>query len=102
MLSAALVILAFFRPAPAVQVLDTAVLEQRVSQRVAAAVQKAVAETETRQAQKTAELLAAAERRFSAQRQEDLQSVAQALEVLQKRANVRETMLAWNRQGEMK
>lgn len=105
MLSAALVVLTFFRPTGvpvAASTLETAKIEQQVSQRVAAAVEKAVTESEVRQAQKTAELLAAAERRFDEQRQTDLQRVAQAFEVLQKRANVRETLMAWNGPGELK
>jgi len=96
MLSAALVIFAFFRPAAAVPVPvpDTAKIEQRVSGRVTAAVEKAVAESEARQARKTAELLQAAEQRFDEQRAADMKNVSDTIEVIQKRYNVRETLLA--------
>ena len=95
MLSAALVVFAFFRPAalPA-PAINTAKIEQQVSERVAAAAAKAVAESEARQAAKTAELLRAAEQRYDAQRQVDMENVAQSLAVMQKRYNVRESLLA--------
>lgn len=87
MLSAALVIFTFFRPvvtAPVVATADTAKIEAQVSQRVAAAVDKAVAESEARQARKTAELVAAAEKRF----REDLYSVGHEYAYLEKSYNV--------------
>lgn len=87
MLSAALVIFTFFRPvvtAPVVATADTAKIEAQVSQRVAAAVDKAVAESEARQTRKTAELVAAAERRF----RENLQSVGHEYAYLEKSYNV--------------
>ena len=69
MLSAALVIFTFLRPAPAVPAataasLDTAKIEQQVSERVAVEVRKAVAESEARQEKKTADLLAVAQRQY--------------------------------------
>jgi len=72
MLSAALVIFTFLRPVTAVPAvipasLDTAKIEQLVSQRVAVEVHKAAAEIETRQQKKTADLLAAAEQRHEQQ-----------------------------------
>jgi anti-sigma factor RsiW len=95
MLSAALVVFVFFRPAPLpTPATDTAKIEQEVSERVAAAVEKAVAESEARQASKTAELLRAAEQRFDAQRQTEMEDVAQSIAVMQKRYNVRESLLA--------
>jgi len=87
MLSAALVIFTFLRPAvtaPVVAKADTAKIEALVSQRVDAAVVKAVAESEARQARKMAELVAAAERRFH----QDLQSVGHEYAYLEKSYNV--------------
>jgi hypothetical protein len=101
MLSAALVVLAFFRPivaAPAVvPVGGTAKIEEQVSQRVAAAVEKAVTDSEARQTRKTAELLAAAEKRYEQQRTADMEKVADEVSYLRKRYNV--MMLASNDVG---
>jgi len=97
MLSAALVFFTFFRQAPAmasIAPLDTSRIEAQVAARVSAAVHKAVAESETRQAGKTAALLAAAEQRFENQRLADMLNVEQRLTVLQKRYNVRENLVA--------
>ena len=98
MLSVALMFFTFFRQAPAVaSSLDTSRIEAQVAARVNAAVEKAVAESEARQADKTAGLLAAAEHRFERQRQADqldMLNVKQSLDVLQKHYNVRENMLA--------
>ncbi len=97
MLSAALVFFTFFRQAPAVASvapLDTSRIETQVVARVSAAVEKAVAESETRQAGKTAALLTAAEERFERQRLADMLNVEQKLDVLQKHYNVRENLLA--------
>jgi anti-sigma factor RsiW len=81
MLSAALVIFTFLRPAPAVPAvtpatLDTAKIEQQVSERVAGEVRKAVAESEARQEKKTADLLAVAERRYEQEHRAFLQGVS--------------------------
>jgi hypothetical protein len=87
MLSAALVIFTFLRPAvtaPVVASADAAKIEALVSQRVAAAVGQAVADSEARQASRTAELVAAAEKRF----REDLQSVGHEYAYLEKSYNV--------------
>jgi hypothetical protein len=99
MLSAALVIFSFFRPAPAVPApaVDTAKIEQQVSARVSAAVEKAVAESEARQANKAAVMLAAAEQRFNEQRQGDranIENLAQSVVVLQKQVNVSKSLMA--------
>jgi len=97
MLSAALMFFTFFRQGPAVASiapLDTSRIEAQVSVRVSAAVEKAVAESETRQAGKTAALLTAAEERFERQRLADMLNVEQKLDVLQKHYNVRENLLA--------
>lgn len=81
MLSAALVIFTFFRPVATLPAaipapLDTAKIEQQVSQRVAVEVRKAVAQSEARQDKKTAQLLAAAERRYAQQHRAFLQGVS--------------------------
>ena len=99
MLSAALVIFAFFRPATIISApaQETAKIEQQVSERVTAAVAKAVNESEARQASKTAALLAAAEQRFDEQRQGDranMENLAQSIVVLQKQVNVGKSLMA--------
>jgi len=99
MLSAALVIFAFFRPAAAVPApsADPAKIEQQVSARVTAAVEKAVNESEARQAGKTSAMLAAAEQRFEQQRQSDranMENLAQSVVVLQKQVNVSKSLMA--------
>jgi len=98
MLSAALVIFAFFRPAAvSAPVVDQAKIEQQVSERVTAAVAKAVNESEARQASKAAALLAAAEQRFELQRQGDranMENLAQSVVVLQKQVNVSKSLMA--------
>jgi anti-sigma factor RsiW len=81
MLSAALVIFTFLRPmtpppAVAVASLDTAKIEQQVSERVAGEVRKFVAESEARQQKKTADLLAVAERRYEQQQRAFLEGVS--------------------------
>jgi anti-sigma factor RsiW len=97
MLSVALMFFTFFRQAPAAASaapLDTSRIEAQVAARVSAAVEKAVSESETRQAGKTAALLAAAEQRFESQRLADMVNVEQRLSVLQKHYNVRENLVA--------
>jgi anti-sigma factor RsiW len=102
MLSVALVVFTFYRPAgaappvAAAQV-DTAKIEARVSERVGAAVEKAVAESEARQARKMAEVMAANERRFQEQRKADMEIVADGFSYLNKQRNV--TVLASNEYG---
>jgi len=81
MLSAALVIFTFLRPvtpAPTVAAapVDTAKIEQQVSERVAGEVRKPVAESEARQEKKTADLLAVAERRYEQQQRAFLEGVS--------------------------
>jgi hypothetical protein len=89
MLSIALLVFAFYRPAGAAAPVaaaqaDTAKIEARVAERVGAAVEKAVAESEARQARKTAEVLAATERRFQEQRRADMENVADEVAYLKK------------------
>ena len=94
MLSLAIVVHAVTRPTPVVgpAPLDAAAIEAIVDKQVAvrleAAVARAVADSEARQAGETAELLAAAERRFEEQRQEDRLAAQATFEVLRKRMNV--------------
>jgi len=97
MLSAALVIFAFLRPAAPTPTTDPAKIEQQVSERVTAAVAKAVNESEARQASKAAALLAAAEQRFEQEREGDranMENLAQSIVVLQKQVNVSKSLLA--------
>jgi len=93
MLSAALLIFTFLRPVAAVPPVtaasvDTAKIEQQVSDRVAVEVKRASAEIDARQERKTAELLAAAEQRYERQRESDMKNVAAAISYLQKETNV--------------
>lgn len=93
MLSAALLIITFFRPAapaPVVASPDTAKIEQQVAARVDAAVQKAVADSEARQEKKAAELLTAAETRFARQRALDVDTFRSELSYIDKKYNVLE------------
>src|SRR5207245_11325988 len=96
MRSLSLVVVTCFRPsvpvAATVQAEDNARLEAVMAERVNAAVTKAVAEIEQRQARQTAELLAAADRRYEQQRQIDMQNVAETISVMQKRYNVHELL----------
>ena len=99
MLSVALMFFTFFRQAPAAASVapDTSRIEAQVAARVSGAVEKAVAESEARQAEKTAALLTAAEERFARQQQADrlnMLNVEQRLSVLQKHYNVRENLMA--------
>jgi anti-sigma factor RsiW len=88
LIAAAILVHAFVRPAAAPP-LDAAALESRID----AAVMKAVAETQQRQAQETAKLLAATEQRFAEQRQADLATAGYNIDLLRKELN---TMYALN------
>ncbi len=74
-------------PAP-----DTAMLETRVQaevdKRLESAIRQAVAEVETRQERRTAELLKAAEDRFDQERRADMLVVQENFDVLRKRMNI--------------
>ena len=93
-LSAALIVSAFVyrgRPvavAPPAPRIDTAQLEADFSQRLDAAVRKAVAESEERQARKTAALLQTAERKADFERKQFQLAVEKTMEYWQKRNNV--------------
>jgi len=103
-LSVAIVVHAFRNSDRAVGVpaapLSAVIVDQQVVQRVQAAVEKAVAESEARQAAKTNELLAEAEKRYEAQREQDMRNVSDTVSVLQKRYNV--MLLASNDYGSAK
>jgi anti-sigma factor RsiW len=104
MLSMAIIVHGLVRPAPVIAptATDTAALETRLetelARRVQALMEKVTAESELRQARKTAELVAAAEKKFEQQRRADLLTVEENLQVLQKRYNV--YRIASNRFGE--
>jgi anti-sigma factor RsiW len=94
LLALAIVVHAFVRPAPVAipMAANSAAMEARVEGEVAKRLQpileKAAAESEARQARQVAELVAAAERRVNQQRQADLVSMEETLNVLQKRWSV--------------
>ena len=84
-LAGALIFVASHRPAGAVG------NEGEIAQRVQVAVQSAVAQSEARQARQTAELLAAAEERYTRQREADMRvirAIDDQLSVVQSRYNV--------------
>jgi anti-sigma factor RsiW len=75
-------------PAPVDNAAVQAKIEAAVAGRVAAAVQKAVADSEARLARRTADLLAATEQRLDQQHRADLLTVEDNFRVLQKRVNI--------------
>jgi anti-sigma factor RsiW len=93
----------YARPTAAqpVQRIDTAQIEQRVeqevSQRLDSAVTKAVTASEERQGRKTAEMLAAAEKRYRSDRKADLIAAAQTMKFYQQQAG--RFMVAYNGSG---
>ena len=104
MLSAAIFVHAYTRPAPVNQTvgLDQAavqqIVEREVTQRLDTAVTRAVAAAEAKNEEKTAELLQAAEKRFDLQRREDMLYVQESFDYLRKQVNV--VQLAAYREGE--
>lgn len=93
LLAFAIVFHAVWQPAPVpAAALDEKIIEARVSaeveRRLKPAVVAAVAESEARQARKTAGLIEAARREFEFQRRADRVSVEEALVYLQKKYNV--------------
>ncbi len=87
MLSAAILVSATHRPGPAAPpapVVDVAGLRADFSRRMDEAVAKAVAASDARHEQRAAELLAAAEKRFDAQRKADMERVSQNFAILEK------------------
>jgi anti-sigma factor RsiW len=89
MLSAALVVFALVRPAPAPapQPVAQQAAPQFTTAQLDAAVAKAVAEIEARQNRKTAELLAAAEKRYELDRKGLLLAMDEQYELMRKRMN---------------
>lgn len=94
MLSCALVVTALYRPVPApagpapVSQVETARLDADFERRLHDAVQTAVAESEARQAEKTARLIQAFEKRNEFDRQGLLMAVSQNMDVLRKERNL--------------
>jgi anti-sigma factor RsiW len=94
MLSVAILVAAMQRPVaiapPAAQARDAAQLREKLqsefSRQLDAAVEKVVAETEARSEHRTAELLAAAEKRFDQRRKEDMQVVSHNFAIMEKYA----------------
>jgi anti-sigma factor RsiW len=85
-LAGALIFFASHRPAGATA--NETEIAQRVQTEVQKAIAQNVAQIEARQSSQTAELLAAAEERYTLQRQADMRAVDDQLSVLQKRYNV--------------
>ncbi len=93
MLSIAILVHAFTRPAPVVApALDRAAIQQIVDERVAAqlheAVSQALTAAEKRHREETKRLLAAAQERFELQRRADMITIQENFEYLLKRVNV--------------
>jgi anti-sigma factor RsiW len=94
MLSAAIFVHAYTRPAPVTQTagLDQIeiqqLVEQTVAQRLDTAVAQAVAAANVKNEERTVELLQAAENRFDLRRREDRLIVEEAFDYLSKRVNV--------------
>jgi hypothetical protein len=101
MLSAAIVVSAMHRPAPppAAPTMDVARLQMKLqsdfSRQLNEAVTRAVADSDARHAQRTAELLASTTRRFEAQRESDREVFAQRVAIMEKysRLDVRAAIL---------
>ena len=88
-LAAAITAAPWLRPAPApVKMATAAPITVDVSKIVAEAVAKAVAESEARHADKTQQLLAAAEKRYEFERQADRVAVEESFAYVRKRLNV--------------
>jgi anti-sigma factor RsiW len=88
MLSAAIVVFAMHRPGPVtpVAVVDVARLQSDFSRQLNEAVEKAVAASDARHEQRTAELLAAAAKRFDTERKADMAAVSQSFAIMEKYA----------------
>jgi anti-sigma factor RsiW len=90
MLSVAIIVLAMHRPAVVIPTtpapVDVVKLQADFSLQLNEAVQKAVAESDARHEQRTAQLLAAAAKRFDAERKADMEQVSQSFAILDKYA----------------
>jgi hypothetical protein len=101
LLSVAIVVSAMHRPAPpaAAPVVDVAGVQRKLqsdfSRQLNEAVTRAVADSDARHAQRTAELLAAATKRFEAQSESDREVFAQRVAIMEKysRLDVRAAIL---------
>jgi len=90
-LSAAILVFAFHRPGPVILAtppVNVAKLQADFSRQMNEAVEKAVAASDARHEQRTAELLAAATKRFDARREADIEKVSQNFAILQKYAKL--------------
>ena len=85
MLSVAIIVAAMHQPTPVTPVtVDVARLQADFSRQMNQAVEKAVAESDARHERRTAELLAAATRRFDSERRADMAAVSQSFAILEK------------------
>jgi anti-sigma factor RsiW len=99
MLAAAILVHAFARPVPPVlPATDTAAIEARVNAEVAKRVDAAIAASEARQQQKTAEWVSAVRQEFAKQQEADRVALASSFEPLQKKYNVLVASAAWDQQ----
>ena len=88
LLSAAIIVSAMHRPAPVQPAapVDVAKLQSDFSRQMNEAVQKAVAESDARHEERSAQLLAAASKRFEAERRADMERISQNLVIRDKYA----------------
>jgi hypothetical protein len=87
MLSVAIIVSAMHRPAPVTPIaVDVVRLQSDLSRQLNEAVEKAVAESDARHEQRTAKLLAAAARRFDAERKADKAAISQSFAIMEKYA----------------
>ena len=85
MLSVAIIVAAMHQPTPVTPVtVDVAGLQADFLRQMNQAVEKAVAESDARHERRTAELLAAATRRFDSERRADMAAVSQSFAILEK------------------
>jgi len=85
MLSVAIIVAALHRPPPVTPVtVDVAQLQADFSRQMNQAVRMAVAESDARHERRTAELLAAATRRFDLERKADMAAVSQSFAIMEK------------------
>jgi len=85
MLSVAIIVAAMYQPTPVTPVtVDVAGLQADFLRQMNQAVEKAVAESDARHERRTAELLAAATRRFDSERRADMAAVSQSFAILEK------------------
>ncbi|SRR5579871_5009376 len=90
MLSGALLVFAVARPSTIASTspVNTAQIERQVSERLAVEIEKTTAEIEAREAKKTAELVAAAEKRLEQRHESDMKTLRAAYDYAQKQYNM--------------